>query len=169
MLGIFVTSFITFQLKEIYQNNTCTQLFFKKAKLILNSCNEKQQFFALSFSVSITVSGFTEPCRTVRTCYRNITLHHDWSPLNSLCKAFASVSRLGSKITRAGSLEGRWTWKESKDKLEPAFVSQPLGDEAGNTVCGPHRHRPSIIGLDTDLHCNRSHWCLLRRQMKTQS
>lgn len=59
-----MTSFITFQLKRV-QNNTRTQLFLKKAKLILNSCNEKQQFFALSFSVSITVSGFTEPCRTV--------------------------------------------------------------------------------------------------------
>lgn len=54
----------TFQLKEIYQNNTRTQWFFLKGQGILNSCNEKQQFFALSFTVSVTVSGFTEP-RTI--------------------------------------------------------------------------------------------------------
>lgn len=100
----FVTSFITFQLKEIYQNNTCTVIFLKRPG-ILNSCNEKQQFFALSFTVSVTASGFTEPRTKVRTYCRSITSHNDWSPLDSLCKASASVSGLGSNITRAGSLE----------------------------------------------------------------
>lgn len=48
----------------------------------------------------------TEPLRKVRIYYRNITLPNDWSPLNSLWKAFASMNGLGSKSP------GQAAWRE---------------------------------------------------------